>query len=70
MSAHKKINWSRLRWAAKKTVLKMIALIASMALFMLPGVLAILTKTFWFLLLYPIFIFVSEVWDLYDEDGF
>lgn len=66
MSAHKKINWPRLRWAAKETVFNMVALIIGMALMMLPGVLAILTKTFWFLLLYPIFIFVSEVWDLYD----
>ena len=66
MSARKKINWPRLRWAAKETALNTVALIIYMALIMLPGVLAILTETFWILLLYPIFFFVSAVWDLYD----
>ena len=66
MSAHKKINWPRLRWAAKEAVFSMVVLIISMALIMLPMVLVALTGTFWFLLLYPIIIFVSVVCDLYD----
>lgn len=66
MSARKKINWPRLRWAAKEAVLDMVALIIGMALIMLPMVLTALTGTFWFLLLYPIIIFVSVVCDLYD----
>ena len=67
MSARKKINWSRLRWAVKETIFDMVALIINMVLMMLPVVLAILTGTFWFLLLYPIIIFVLTVWDSYNE---
>ena len=66
MSARKKINWSRLCWAVKEAVLNMIVLIIGMALIMLPGVLAALTGTFWFLLLYLIIIFVLTVWDSYN----
>lgn len=66
MSAHKKINWPRLRWAAKEAVFNMVVLIIGMALIMLPGVLAALTGTLWFLLLYLIIIFVLTVKDLYD----
>lgn len=67
MSAHKKINWPRLRWAVKEAVLDIAAFIIGMALIMLPMVLVAVTGTFWFLLLYPIIIFVSTVWDLYNE---
>ena len=66
MSIHKKINWSRLRWAVKESVSNMVVLIIGMALIMLPGVLAALTGTFWFLLLYLIIIFVLTVWDSYN----
>ena len=66
MSARKKIDWSRLRWAVKEAVFSMVVLIIGMALIMLPMILVALTGTFWFLLLYPIIIFVSVVCDLYD----
>lgn len=66
MSAHKKIDWLRLRWAVKEAVFDMVALIINMVLMMLPVVLTILTGTFWFLLLYPIIIFVLTVWDSYS----
>ena len=54
MSARKKIDWPRLRWAVKEAVFNMVVLIIGMALIMLPGVLAALTGTLWFLLLYLI----------------
>ena len=66
MSAHKKIDWSRLRWAAKEAVFNMVVLIIGMALIMLPGVLAALTGSLWFLLWYLVIIFVLTVKDLYD----
>lgn len=66
MSAHKKIDWPRLRWAAKEAVLNMVVLVIGMALIMLPGVLTALTGSLWFLLLYLIIIFVLTVKDLYD----
>ena len=66
MSARKKINWSRLRWAIKEAVLNTVVIIIGMALIMLPGVLAALTGTFWFLFLYLIIIFVLTVKDVYD----
>lgn len=66
MSAHKKVNWSRLRWAVKETISNMVVLIIGMVLIALPGVLAALTGIFWFLFLYLIIIFVLMVKDLYD----
>lgn len=66
MSARKKIDWSRLRWAVKESVSNMVVLIIGMALIMLPGVLAALTGILWFLLLYLIIIFVLTVKDAYD----
>lgn len=66
MSTRKKINWPRLRWAAKEAVFNMVVLIIGMALIMLPGVLTALTGSLWFLLLYLIIIFVLTVKDLYD----
>lgn len=66
MSARKKINWSRLRRAIKEAVLNMVVITIGMALIMLPGVLAALTGTFWFLFLYLIIIFVLTVKDVYD----
>lgn len=66
MSRHGKINWPRLRYAAKETALIMLFGVIMVAMVGLPVFLCLVTNCFWFLLLYPLIFFVVETWETYN----
>lgn len=59
------INWKRLARAAKETALQALALSIFAVLFVAPAVLAVVTHFAWWLIIYPIIIFVGETLDKY-----
>ena len=61
-----KINWPRLWKSAKEVFLTMVGVAISFALFILPGILAILTNCIWLLIIYPIGIFIIETLEKYN----
>ena len=66
MSRLGKIDWKRLRYAAKETVLVMLCGIIMVAFLAIPWVLLFLTGSRWWFLLYPITFFVIETWENYN----
>jgi hypothetical protein len=66
MSRHGKIDWKRLRYAAKETALIMLCGVIMIAMIGVPVFLCLLTNTSWFLLLYPLIFFVVETWENYN----
>lgn len=61
-----KINWKRLRYAAKETALIMLCGVIMIAMAAVPAFLCLATNTFWFLFLYPLIFFVAETWEKYN----
>lgn len=66
MSRHGKINWPRLRNAAKETALTMLAGIVMMAIAGLPVFLCLATNIIWFIFLYPLIFFIVTTWENYN----
>lgn len=66
MSRHGKINWPRLRNAAKESVLIMLAGIIMVAIVGLPVFLCLATNIIWFVFLYPLIFFVVTTWENYN----
>lgn len=66
MSRHGKINWPRLRNAAKETVLIMLTGIVMIAIIGLPVFLCLATNIIWFVFLYPLIFFVVTTWEKYN----
>lgn len=66
MSRHGKIDWPRLRKAAKETALIMLFGVIVVAMIGLPVFLCLATNSFWFLLLYPLTFFIVETWETYN----
>jgi hypothetical protein len=61
-----KIDWKRLCYAAKETMLDMLCgviviIVAGVSIF-----LCLVTNTFWFLFLHPLIFFVVETWENYN----
>lgn len=61
-----KIDWKRLRYAAKETALIMLCGVIMIAMVGVPVFLCLATDTFWFLFLYPLTFFVVETWENYN----
>lgn len=66
MSRLGKIDWKRLRYAAKETALVMLYGIIMVAMVGVPVFLCLATNTFWFLFLYPLIFFVVDTWETYN----
>lgn len=66
MSHHGKINWSRLRNAAKEAALIMLTGIVMIAIIGLPIFLCLATDIIWFVFLYPLIFFVVTTWENYN----
>lgn len=61
-----KINWKRLLWAIKEEALVVLGIIFILALLAIPWIYIALTKSYWWILLYPIGIFIGGVWEKYN----
>ena len=66
MSRHGKIDWKRLRYAAKETALIMLCGVIMIAFLTVPWVFIFLTGSRWWILLYPVAFFVIETWENYN----
>ena len=66
MSRHGKINWPRLRNAAKEAALIMLAGAVMVVMVGLPVFLCLATNIIWFVLLYPLIFFVVTTWENYN----
>ena len=66
MSRHGKINWPRLRNAAKEAALIMLTGFVLIAIVGLPVFLCLATDIIWFVLLYPLIFFVVTTWENYN----
>ena len=66
MSRHGKIDWKRLRYAAKETALIMLCGVIMIAFLTVPWVFIFLTSSRWWILLYPVAFFVIETWENYN----
>lgn len=66
MSRHGKINWPRLRYAAKEAALIMLTGIVMVALIGIPIFLCLATDIIWFVFLYPLIFFVVTTWENYN----
>ena len=66
MSHHGKINWLRLRNAAKEAALIMLTGIVMVAIVGLPVFLCLVTNIIWFVFLYPLIFFVVTTWENYN----
>lgn len=66
MSRHGKIDWPRLRNAAKEAALIMLTGIIMIAIVGLPVFLCLATNIIWFVLLYPLIFFVVTTWENYN----
>lgn len=66
MSRRGKINWPRLRNAAKKAALIMLTGIVMVALIGIPIFLCLATDIIWFVFLYPLIFFVVTTWENYN----
>lgn len=66
MSRHGKINWPRLRNAAKEAALIMLAGTVMVITVGLPVFLCLATNIIWFVLLYPLIFFVVTTWENYN----
>ena len=58
MFRHGKIDWKRLRYAAKETILGMIAGLTFICLMLSPAIICFFTETLWALIIYPVVFFV------------
>lgn len=66
MSRRGKIDWKRLRYAVKETILGMIAGLIFICLMLSPTIICFLTETLWPLIIYPVVFFVDETWEKYN----
>jgi hypothetical protein len=66
MSRRGKIDWKRLRYAAKETILAMVAGLIFICLMLSPAIICFLTETLWPLIIYPVVFFVVETWEKYN----
>lgn len=66
MSRRGKIDWKRLRYAAKETILAMIAGLTFVCLMLSPAIICFFTETLWPLIIYPVVFFVVETWEKYN----
>ena len=66
MSRHGKINWPRLRNAAKEAALIMLAGTVMVIMVGLPVFLCLATNIIWFVFLYPLIFFVVTTWENYN----
>lgn len=66
MSHRGKINWPRLRYAAKEAALIMLAGIVMVVIVGLPIFLCLATNIIWFVFLYPLIFFVVTTWENYS----
>ena len=66
MSRRGKIDWKRLRYAAKETILAMVAGLIFICLMLSPAIICFLTETLWPLIIYSVVFFVVETWEKYN----
>ena len=66
MSRLGKVDWKRLRCAAKETALIMLCGVIMIAFLAVPWVFTFLTGSYWWFLLYPVTFFVIETWETYN----
>ena len=63
----KKLNYKRLLWAIKEELGSSLIVVIMLSLVALPWILAVLTDSGWWLLLYLIAFFIGGVWEKYNE---
>ena len=62
----KKIDWKRLGWAIKEELGILLVIAAMFVLIAIPWVFILLTKSYWWILLYPLAFFVGGVYEKYN----
>ena len=66
MSRIGKINWKHLWWAIKEELCILLVVAVILILIAIPWALIFLTKSQWWILLYPAVFFAGGVWEKYN----